>query len=106
MMPRAAINDRHPEVRALSAFTRVCDALWRASKGDGPALDANGGRPPSRLGRRQVPAPLAPQDDGRCFARLVRGTCTNRHTTIALLSLFALLLPEQSHAQDFYKGKT
>ena len=27
---------RHPEVRAISAFTRVFDALWRASKGDGP----------------------------------------------------------------------
>ena len=28
--------DRHPEARAISAFTRVFDALWRASKGDGP----------------------------------------------------------------------
>ena len=26
---------RHPEVRPISAFTRVLDALWRASKGDG-----------------------------------------------------------------------
>jgi hypothetical protein len=25
-------NNRHPEVRAVSAFTRVFDALWRASK--------------------------------------------------------------------------
>jgi len=29
---------RHPEVRAISAFTRVFDALWRASKDDGPSL--------------------------------------------------------------------
>jgi hypothetical protein len=31
---------RHPEVRAISAFTRVFDALWRASKGDGPGAEA------------------------------------------------------------------
>jgi hypothetical protein len=31
---------RHPEVRAISAFTRVCDALWGASKGDGLGASA------------------------------------------------------------------
>jgi hypothetical protein len=25
---------RHPEARGISAFTRVLDALWRASKDD------------------------------------------------------------------------
>ena len=45
--PAALSIDRHPEARATSAFTRVhsppktgvnalMDALWRASKGDGP----------------------------------------------------------------------
>jgi hypothetical protein len=29
---------RHPEVRAISAFTRVFDAPWRASKGDGTQI--------------------------------------------------------------------
>ncbi len=29
---------RHPEVRAISALTRVFDALWRASKGDGTQI--------------------------------------------------------------------
>jgi hypothetical protein len=28
---------RDPEVRAMSALTRVFDVLWRASNGDGPA---------------------------------------------------------------------
>src|SRR5579863_3747853 len=46
---------RHPEVAAISAFTRVLDALWWPSKGDGPRCL---GRHPSRL------AALAPQDDG------------------------------------------
>jgi hypothetical protein len=32
---------RHPEVRAISALTRVFDALWRASKGDGPGASAD-----------------------------------------------------------------
>jgi hypothetical protein len=36
-MPRenddaCSISTRHPEVRAISALTRVFDALWRASK--------------------------------------------------------------------------
>jgi hypothetical protein len=31
---------RHPEVLAISAFTRVFDALWRASKDDGPSASA------------------------------------------------------------------
>jgi transposase-like protein len=51
---------RHPEERAISASTRVSDALWRASKGDGPDdLQAHGPHP-SRL----AAARLAPQDDG------------------------------------------
>jgi hypothetical protein len=33
---------RRPEARASSAFTRVFDALWRASKGDGPAIAPSG----------------------------------------------------------------
>jgi hypothetical protein len=33
---------RHPEVRAISAFTRVFDALWRASKGDGQDVEELG----------------------------------------------------------------
>ena len=32
----AALSPRHPEVRALSALTRVFDALWRASKDGRP----------------------------------------------------------------------
>ncbi len=32
--------DRHREVRAVSAFTRIFDALWRASKGDGRGASA------------------------------------------------------------------
>ena len=45
MRSAAPIHDRHPEVRATkSAFTRVFDALWRASKDE---------RPP--------PLPLAPR---------------------------------------------
>ncbi len=43
---------------AISAFTRVFDALWRPSK------DARFGRRPSRL------ASLAPQGDGSLSARL------------------------------------
>ena len=38
----------HPEEPAISAFTRVFDALWRASKGDGPNIGAvilRGSRP-------------------------------------------------------------
>ena len=31
--------DRHPEVRAISAFMRVFDALWRASKDDRPPIE-------------------------------------------------------------------
>ena len=31
---------RHPEVRAISACTRVFDALWQASKGDGSSASA------------------------------------------------------------------
>src|SRR5215475_10228280 len=59
MPQRPLNNDRHPEVRALSAFTRVFDALWRASKGDGPG-------PATRRGRilRGTRSARAPQDDG------------------------------------------
>jgi hypothetical protein len=39
---------RHPEVRAISAFTRVFDALWRASKGDGQSAAAGILRGPLR----------------------------------------------------------
>jgi len=31
---------RHPKARAISAFTRVFDALWRASRDDGPGPSA------------------------------------------------------------------
>ena len=47
---------RRPEVRAISAFTRVFDALWRASKGDGRGAAAVH---PSRAASRP------PQDDGQ-----------------------------------------
>ena len=62
---RAPISPRHPEVRATRAVTRVSDALWRASKGDGPERRSgeqaakSGGRP-SFEGRLRRP----PQDDG------------------------------------------
>jgi hypothetical protein len=39
---------RHPEVRAMSAVTRVFDALWRASKGDGHSAAAGILRGPLR----------------------------------------------------------
>jgi len=55
---RAQFLSRHPEVRAISAFTRVLDALWRASKGDGQGLTAFG-RPSFEARLRR-----APQDDG------------------------------------------
>jgi len=47
---------RHPEVRAISAFTRVFDALWRASKDERPLT----------LGPSPFEARLwrAPQGDG------------------------------------------
>jgi len=31
---------RHPEARAISAFTRVFDTLWQASKDDRPPKSA------------------------------------------------------------------
>jgi hypothetical protein len=31
---------RHPEMRAISAFTRVFDVKWRASEGDGQSAAA------------------------------------------------------------------
>jgi len=85
-------ENRHPEARAISAFTRVFDALWRASKGDGP------GRL-SFEGRLRRP----PQDDGlRAVARLM--------ALVVMLSLspvFASALAS-AYAQpvaDFYRGK-
>jgi len=41
----ARTNDvvRHPEVAAISASTRVFDALWRPSKGDGRCASKNDG---------------------------------------------------------------
>src|SRR5215470_14981155 len=47
MWQRTLIHDRYPEARALSAFTRVFDALWRPSKGGGPGCGrASGPHPP------------------------------------------------------------
>jgi hypothetical protein len=48
---------RHPAVRAMSAFTRVFDALWHASKCDGPIC--------GRILRGSPLSRLAPQDDGQ-----------------------------------------
>ena len=55
------ISRRHPEVRAISAFTRVFDALWRASKGDSRLLRHHG-RPSFEARLRR-----APRDDGSTF---------------------------------------
>jgi len=38
------VQYRYPEVRAISAFTRVFDALWRASKDDRPGPSPFEGR--------------------------------------------------------------
>ncbi len=54
---------RHPEARAISAFTRVFDALWRASKDERP----------THLGRilRGQRYARPPQDDGPNCWRLI-----------------------------------
>jgi hypothetical protein len=51
-VPRGRNKHRpHPEEGAISAFTRVCDALWRPSRRARPGLDpgmaANTERTPS-----------------------------------------------------------
>ena len=50
---------RHPEAAAISAFTRVFDALWRPSK------DAAEGGHAARAGVLRDSLALAPQDDGK-----------------------------------------
>jgi hypothetical protein len=50
---------RHPEVRAVCAFTRVFDTLWQASKGDGTQVGF------TRLARIEMPISGKPKIDGR-----------------------------------------
>jgi uncharacterized protein len=66
-------SPRHPEVRAISAFTRVFDALWRASKGDGPGAwtaSFEGGLRPPPQDDEQICAPVRRRLAG--FARTLR----------------------------------
>jgi len=51
--------NRHPEVRAISAFTRVFDALWRASKDARPGPSPFEGRGACHRAGHFGPDPLA-----------------------------------------------
>ena len=101
MKSAAPIHDRHPQVRASkSAFTRVFDALWRASKDARP--------PPLPLAPRAAiagPSPfeararaLAPQGDGG--NEFVRGCYSNEAARVHRSLGGAAVWPLAARAQQ------